>query len=323
MINVKYPRRGFVVEEIVEGCKTEGCSVKKLVVVPWEYYGEHDFNELTEGITVGQNTCDDDNEGECQKCEKPVYFNRHFIVTSDANAIKTPKDAFAYAHNVLKSPFPEGEALIATSSDWSFNYAHSVLKGRFLLGEALIATDAGSAACYARDILKTPWADGEAAIATSVQWSFNYAKYALQAPFPLGEDTIATSAEYSYNYAIYVLKAPFKLGEKAIATHEYYFKKYKELFPEPQVVEPAPAPEPIQPIEVRTGVILQEVTEGCSCEKYVVYEGCVAKEGDAWTDFTENLKVGEMSIVKDNTGECPKCGKDIKFKEYYIVTNIS
>jgi predicted nucleic acid-binding Zn ribbon protein len=69
-------------------------------------------------------------------------------------------------------------------------------------------------------------------------------------------------------------------------------------------------------------VILQEVTEGCSCEKYVVHEGCVANEGDTWTDFTENLKVGEMSIVKDNTGECPKCGKDIKFKEYYIVTNV-
>jgi hypothetical protein len=88
------------------------------------------------------------------------------------------------------------------------------------------------------------------------------------------------------------------------------------------VDEKGAAPEPTKPIEVRTGVILQEVTEGCSCEKYAVHEGCVAKEGDTWTDFTEGLKVGEMSIVKDNTGECPKCGTDIRFKEYYIVTNV-
>ena len=267
MINVKYPRRGFVVEEVTEGCKTEGCSAKKLVVLGWEYYGEHDFNELTEGMTIGQNICDDDNEGECSKCGKPVYFKRHFIVTSDANTLKTAYEAFAYANYVLKAPFPEGEALIATSVDNSYRYA----------------------------------------------------KWVLKAPFELGEKIIATDPYHSYHYAKDILHAPFPLGEAAIATDVDNFKMYKELFPEPQVVEPAP----IKPIEVRTGVILQEVTEGCSCEKYVVYEGCVAKEGDAWTDFTEGLKVGEMSIVKDNTGECPKCGKDIKFKEYYIVTNIS
>ena len=213
MIKVKYPRRGFVVEEVTEGCKTEGCSAKKLIVIPFEDYGEENFNELTEGMTVNQNFHDEYNEGACPICKKAVTFNRHFIVTSDASTIKTAKEAFYYAKDVLSAPFPEGEALIAT--------------------------DAGWAACYARDILKTPWAEGEAAIATSVQWSFNYASCVLNAPFRLGEALIATSAEYSYNYAIYVLKAPFILGEKAIATNAYYYKEYKKLFPEPiKIIKP-------------------------------------------------------------------------------------
>ena len=205
MINVKYPRRGFVVEEIVEGCKTEGCSVKKLVVVPWEYYGEHDFNELTEGITVGQNTCDDDNEGECQKCGKPVYFKRHFIVTSDANTIQTAFEAYYYAKDVLNAPFPEGESLIATDAKCSF--------------------------AYARDILK--------------------------ASFPKGEAAIATDAELSYLYAKDILKAPFPLGEKAIATNGYYFKIYKELFPEPQLVE-TPEPQAPDSMNIVSGFYLKE-----------------------------------------------------------------
>lgn len=318
MINVKYPRKGCVVEEVTEGCKTEGCSAKKFIVVPWE---QHDFNDLTEGITVGQNTCDDDNEGECQKCGKPVNVKRHFVVTSDASTIKTPKDAFAYAHNVLKAPFPEGEALIATSAEWSYKYAEDVLKEPFPLGEAAIATHSTYSYRYAQDVLHAPFPLGEKIIATDAQYSYHYAVNFLKAPFPEGEALIATDAQYSYCYAMEVLHAPFPLGEAVIATDAYYFKMYKKFFfLESQVVEPAP--EPIKPIAVRTGVILQEVTEGCSCEKYAVHEGCRAKEGDTWTDFTENLKVGEMSIVKDNTGECPKCGKDIKFKEYYIVTNV-
>ena len=90
MINVKYPRRGFVVEEVIEACKTEGCTAEKFVVIPWEDYGEQNFNELTENMTEGQNAYDDYIEGACPICKKAVTFNRHFIVTSDAKALKTP-----------------------------------------------------------------------------------------------------------------------------------------------------------------------------------------------------------------------------------------
>ena len=170
MINVKFPRRGFVVEEVTEGCKTEGCTASKLVVLSWEYYGEDTFNDMTEGITVGQTTCDDDNEGACPKCGKPVTFKRHFVVTSDANAIKTAGDAFYYAKDVLSAPFPEGEALIATDAAWSYKYA--------------------------KDVLKAPFPEGETAIATTGSYSYGYAKDILHAPFPLGEKAIATNGYY-------------------------------------------------------------------------------------------------------------------------------
>ena len=163
MIKVKYPRRGFVVEEIVEGCKTEGCSAEKFVVHSWEHYGEDNgketFNYLTQDMTVDESQTDVDNEGICPKCQKPVIFDRHCVVTSDANALKTAFEAYYYAANVLKAPFPEGEALIATDAQWSFIYAKDILKAPFLLGEKAIATDAKYSCNYAKEILKKHYKD--------------------------------------------------------------------------------------------------------------------------------------------------------------------
>jgi hypothetical protein len=152
--------------------------------------------------------------------------------------IMTPREAFAYARDVLHAPFPEGEATIATSAFCSFYYA--------------------------RDVLKAPFPLGEAAIATSVECSFAYARDVLKAPFPLGETAIATAGSYSYGYAKDILHAPFPLGEKAIATNGYYIEIYKELFPETQVA-PAQAPtieEPQAPdsINIVSGFYLKEKT---------------------------------------------------------------
>ena len=236
MINVKYPRRGFVVEEIIEGCKTEGCTAEKFVVNSWEHYGEDTFNDLTDGQSTGQHSTSDYTEGSCHKCKKPVVYKDYFVITSDANAIKTPKDAFAYAHNVLKAPFPEGEVLIATDAKYS--------------------------CCYAEDFLKAPFPLGEAVIATYAEYSYYYATQVLHAPFPLGEAAIATDAKYSCHYAMEVLEAPFPLGEAAIAKDAHYFKKYKELFPEPAVI-PAPqvvaTPEPTKISNPISNLISEEV----------------------------------------------------------------
>lgn len=87
----KYPRKGFIVEEITESCGTEGCTAGKLVVLSWEYRGEEVFNDLTNGLTVGQYSKGTDYEGACYICGKPVVYDDYFVVTEDANAAKKGK----------------------------------------------------------------------------------------------------------------------------------------------------------------------------------------------------------------------------------------
>ena len=87
---IVFTRRGFVVEEVIEGCKTEGCTAEKFVVNSWEHYGEDTFNDLTEGLTKGTHSTSDHTEGICPKCGKPVVYKDYFVVTSDAKALKTP-----------------------------------------------------------------------------------------------------------------------------------------------------------------------------------------------------------------------------------------
>jgi lambda repressor-like predicted transcriptional regulator len=112
---------------------------------------------------------------------------------------------------------------------------------------------------YARDVLNAPFPEGETLIATDAEYSYKYAKDILKKPFPLGEAAIATDAKYSCHYSQDVLHAPFLLGEKIIATNEYYFKKYKELFPEPQVVA-TPEPQAPDSINIVSGFYLKEKT---------------------------------------------------------------
>ncbi len=49
------------------------------------------------------------------------------------------QEAYDNAYIVLKKPWHEGEATIATDASYSFYYATEVLEGRFRLGEKLIA----------------------------------------------------------------------------------------------------------------------------------------------------------------------------------------
>jgi len=68
------------------------------------------------------------------------------------------KESYKHAFNVLKAPFPEGEAAIATSASYSFYYALNVLKSPFQLGEKTIAKDSEYSHRYAKDILKATFA---------------------------------------------------------------------------------------------------------------------------------------------------------------------
>ena len=67
---------------------------------------------------------------------------------------KSPKYAYYYAKEVLKGPFPAGEAAISKNALCASAYAKGVLNGPFPAGEAAIAKDALYVNAYARDILK-------------------------------------------------------------------------------------------------------------------------------------------------------------------------
>ena len=228
--------------------------------------------------------------------------------------------SYRYARDVLKAPFPLGEKAIATNAKYSFLYARDVLKAPFPLGEKAIATDdAKYSYFYAKVVLKAPFPLGEKAIATDSLYSHFYAKVVLKAPFSLGEKAISTDAKYSYFYAKVVLKAPFLLGEKAIATDEYYFKKYKELFPEPQVVEANG-----HKAFTRRGFVVEEViegckTEGCTAEKFIVNSW--EHYGETFNDLTEGCRKGSHSEGDHTEGICPKCGKPVVYKDYFVVTS--
>lgn len=62
--------------------------------------------------------------------------------------------AYWYALDVLKGPFPAGEAAIAKDTYCAYQYAQYILKGPFPLGEAAISKDTHFAYLYAQNVLK-------------------------------------------------------------------------------------------------------------------------------------------------------------------------
>ena len=62
---------------------------------------------------------------------------------------------YSYAVDVLKGPFPAGEAVIAKDFKYAYYYARDVLEGPFPAGEAAISRSP-YASSYAFSILKLP-----------------------------------------------------------------------------------------------------------------------------------------------------------------------
>ena len=75
------------------------------------------------------------------------------------------------------------EAAIAKDPEYAYAYAKDVLKSPWPKGEAAIAKDAHCAQWYANDVLKGPWPKGEAAIAENAHYSRSYAQVILKADF--------------------------------------------------------------------------------------------------------------------------------------------
>jgi hypothetical protein len=120
----------------------------------------------------------------------------------------TPEVAYAYAYNVIKDPFPEGEAVIAKDPGRAYYYAKDIIKDPFPEGESAIAKDPERSYRYAKYIIKGRWPKGEAAIAKYSRWATLYAAYVIKDPFPEGESAIATDPGRAYAYAKDVIKDP-------------------------------------------------------------------------------------------------------------------
>jgi len=53
----------------------------------------------------------------------------------EKEALKSARDSYHYALNVLQGRFEKGEDIISKSTWYSYRYARDVLKGRFEKGE--------------------------------------------------------------------------------------------------------------------------------------------------------------------------------------------
>lgn len=85
------------------------------------------------------------------------------------------------------------EKALAKNAKYAYLYAWQIIKGPFPAGEAAIAKDAEFSEAYAEKVLKGPFPKGEAAIAKDGFQSFMYAKYVLNGPFPAGEEAMKNS----------------------------------------------------------------------------------------------------------------------------------
>jgi len=88
--------------------------------------------------------------------------------------VMTAQEAYEYANDVLKAPFPEGEDTIAKSAEYSYLYALNVINGRFPEGEDAIAMNSEYAYLYAKDVIKGRWPKGEKVIYENERYIKDY-----------------------------------------------------------------------------------------------------------------------------------------------------
>jgi len=90
--------------------------------------------------------------------------------------------SYAYAKSVVMGPWAEGEAAIATDSEYSLLYAREILKSRFPKGEEVLSGSCMGAYGYALHIVRGRWAPGEVAISRDPVVSWHYLDYLRDRP---------------------------------------------------------------------------------------------------------------------------------------------
>src|SRR5690606_6345783 len=79
--------------------------------------------------------------------------------------LSKPTDAYWYALNVIGRPWPEGEPIIAGSSETAYKYAKNVIKGPFSMGEEAISSSPYYSVFYSMNVIREKFPKGEATIA--------------------------------------------------------------------------------------------------------------------------------------------------------------
>ena len=140
---------------------------------------------------------------------------------------KIPEFAWSSANTVAQKR--KLEHVWAQYPEWAYKYAQDIIKGPWPPGEAAIAGSAEYAFRYARDVVRKPRAPGEAAIASNPHLAYLYARTVIKGPWPPGEAAIAGSADAAFEYALDVIGKRWPPGEAAIAGSDYAEEYQKEF----------------------------------------------------------------------------------------------
>jgi hypothetical protein len=124
----------------------------------------------------------------------------------------TAEQAYAFAEDIIKGPFPEGEHVIASVPEVAVNYARFILERRWPECEEAILEEANIETIwsYLRWVIKAPWPEAEEIIkstkettdawqprAYDVSYACKYANYYLEGRWPEAEEGIMKSTGWS------------------------------------------------------------------------------------------------------------------------------
>ena len=101
-----------------------------------------------------------------------------------------PRLALAYAQDIIKGRWPEGEPVILKSAARAVQYASRIIGGRWPEAEPIIAKDPDAASSYAIHIIKGRWPEAEPAIATDAEEAYAYIRQILKRRWPEAEPVI-------------------------------------------------------------------------------------------------------------------------------------
>lgn len=130
----------------------------------------------------------------------------------------TAEQAYQFATDIIKGPFPEGEHVIAKVPEVAKNYAYAVVKGRWPKCEQAMLGQANPKTIwyYIKNSVKEPWPEAEEILATTMEkphwaghrgsFAYHYAYEILERRWPEGENRIMKSVDSTIAYAENVIK---------------------------------------------------------------------------------------------------------------------